>query len=72
MTQLLEGLPDAPSLKGYVLAQVDAQFLREELRAYGLACYQAGLERAARECEAMTDFHGDPAAAAIRALKAEG
>jgi hypothetical protein len=52
MTQLPEGLPELPELPPYVtesfsLTDEDIQQLQKWGRAYGLACYQAGLERAA-------------------------
>jgi hypothetical protein len=77
-----QGLPELPEQSGmrakfdkvhgwWVFDGDPKNFSEAEARAYGLACYRAGMEKAAEVCDAMTDFHGYPAGAAIRAEMAK-
>lgn len=91
MTQLPDGLPELPREAGTIFedgtffkamgVQLDGGSLdfhtADQMTAYGVACYQAGLERAAVLCdehEGMVDgaayYAVSRCAAAIRAEKA--
>lgn len=76
MTQLPEGLPELPQptleTNGDVFGHENEEgYTADQMRQYGLACYRAGLEKAAEYAELydLGTVEGHEIAAAIRSLK---